>query len=93
MILPLSSRKIAPQDPLFLSVENDIGSGFKNYTLDEFLTDDEGIKLQYFAAYTTQQNGVAKPGQRAGLFAARHAARGNSPALARPVACRARAGP
>ena len=32
---------------------------FKNYTLDEILG-DEGIKHQYSAAYTPQQNGVAK---------------------------------
>jgi transposase InsO family protein len=32
---------------------------FKNYSLNEFLS-DAGIKHQYSAAYTLQQNGVAE---------------------------------
>ena len=35
----------------------------KNYTLDEFLS-DEGIKHQYSAPYTPQQNGVAERKKR-----------------------------
>ena len=41
-----------------LAIRSDNGSEFKNYTLDEFLS-EEGIRHQYFAAYTPQQNGVA----------------------------------
>lgn len=35
------------------------GSEFKNYTLNEFLS-EEGIRHQYSAPYTPQQNGVAE---------------------------------
>ena len=40
-------------------IRSDNGSEFKNYTLNDWLS-DEGIKHQYSAAYTPQQNGVAK---------------------------------
>ena len=40
-----------------LTIRSDNGTEFKNYTLDEFLS-DEGIKHQYSAPYTPQQNGV-----------------------------------
>ena len=36
-----------------LAIRSDNGTEFKNYTLDEFLS-DEGIKHQYSAAYTPQ---------------------------------------
>ena len=42
-----------------LAIRSDNGSEFKNYTLNDFLS-DEGIRHQYSAAYTPQQNGVAK---------------------------------
>jgi hypothetical protein len=42
-----------------LAIRSDNGSEFKNYTLNEFLS-DEGIHHQYSAAYTPQQNGVAE---------------------------------
>ena len=42
-----------------LKIRSDNGTEFKNYTLDEFLS-DEGIKHQYSAPYTPQQNGVAE---------------------------------
>jgi transposase InsO family protein len=42
-----------------LSIRSDNGSEFKNYTLNEFLS-EEGISHQYSAAYTPQQNGVAE---------------------------------
>ena len=42
-----------------LAIRSDNGSEFKNYTLDEFLS-EEGIRHQYSAAYTPQQNGVAE---------------------------------
>ena len=42
-----------------LMIRSDNGTEFKNYTLNEFLS-DEGIKHQYSAAYTPQQNGVAE---------------------------------
>ncbi|KAK1646900.1 hypothetical protein QYE76_064705, partial [Lolium multiflorum] len=40
-------------------IRSDNGSEFKNYTLNDFLS-DEGIRHQYSAAYTPQQNGVAE---------------------------------
>jgi transposase InsO family protein len=42
-----------------LAIRSDNGSEFKNYTLNGFLS-DEGIRHQYFATYTPQQNSVAK---------------------------------
>ena len=42
-----------------LIIRSDDGTEFKNYTLNDFLS-DEGIKHQYSAAYTPQQNGVAE---------------------------------
>ena len=53
-----------------LAIRSDNGTGFKNYTLDEFLG-DEGIKHQYFTAYTPQQNGVAERKNRTLIDAAR----------------------
>ena len=41
------------------AIRSDNGTEFKNYTMDEFLS-DEGIKHQYVVAYTPQQNGVAE---------------------------------
>src|SRR3954462_8309728 len=42
-----------------LAIRSDNGTEFKNYTLNEFLS-EEGIRHQYSAAYTPQQNGVAE---------------------------------
>ena len=42
-----------------LAIRSDNGTEFKNYTVEEFLS-DEGIKHQYSTPYTPQQNGVAK---------------------------------
>src|SRR3954470_2618187 len=42
-----------------LTIRSDNDTEFKNYTLDEFLS-DEGIKHQYSAPYTPQQNSVAE---------------------------------
>jgi hypothetical protein len=42
-----------------LAIRSDNGSEFKNCTLNEFLS-EEGIRHQYSAAYTPQQNGVAE---------------------------------
>ncbi|KAK1662989.1 hypothetical protein QYE76_051148 [Lolium multiflorum] len=44
---------------LIMAIRSDNGSEFKNYTLNDFLS-DEGISHQYSAAYTPQQNGVAE---------------------------------
>src|SRR4051812_21125934 len=41
-----------------MAIRSENGTEFKNYTRNEFLS-DEGIKHQYSAAYTPQQNGVA----------------------------------
>ena len=51
-----------------MDVSND--TEFKNYTLDEFLS-DEGIKHQYAAPYNPQQNGVAERKNRTSMDAAR----------------------
>src|ERR1041385_2317108 len=53
-----------------LAIRSDNNTEFKNYTLDEFLG-DEGIKHQYSAAYTPQQNGVAERKNRILIDAAR----------------------
>jgi hypothetical protein len=42
-----------------LAIRSDNGSEFKNYSLNGFLN-DEGIRHQYYTAYTPQQNGVAE---------------------------------
>ena len=42
-----------------LTIRSDNGTEFKNYTLNGFLS-EEGIRHQYSAAYTPQQNGVAE---------------------------------
>ena len=42
-----------------MAIRSDNDSEFKNYTLNDFLS-DEGIRHQYSAAYTPQQNGVAE---------------------------------
>ena len=42
-----------------MAIRSDNGTEFKNYTMDEFLS-DEGIKHQFSVAYTPQQNGVAE---------------------------------
>ena len=46
-------------DKDILAIRSDNCSEFKNYTLEEFLS-DEGIEHQYSAPYTPQQNGVAE---------------------------------
>ncbi|KAK1615955.1 hypothetical protein QYE76_021472 [Lolium multiflorum] len=43
---------------LIMAIRSDNGSEFKNYTINDFLS-DEGIRHQY-SAYTPQQNGVAE---------------------------------
>ena len=53
-----------------LVIRSDNGSEFKNYTLNGFLS-DEGIRHQYSAAYTPQQNGVAERKNRTLLDMAR----------------------
>ncbi|KAK1611593.1 hypothetical protein QYE76_035266, partial [Lolium multiflorum] len=41
------------------AIRTDNGTEFKNYTMQEFV-DDEGIKHEFSAPYTPQQNGVVK---------------------------------
>ncbi|KAK1687097.1 hypothetical protein QYE76_047945 [Lolium multiflorum] len=41
------------------TIRTDNGTEFKNYTMQEFV-DDEGIKHEFSAPYTTQQNGVVE---------------------------------
>jgi transposase InsO family protein len=40
-------------------IRSDNGSEFKNLQVEEFL-EEEGIKHEFFAPYTPQQNGVVK---------------------------------
>jgi transposase InsO family protein len=40
-------------------IQSDNGTEFKNYTLNDFLS-DEGIRHQYSTPYTPQQNIVAE---------------------------------
>jgi transposase InsO family protein len=40
-------------------IQSDNGTKFKNYTLNDFLS-DEGIRHQYSSTYTPQKNGVAE---------------------------------
>jgi transposase InsO family protein len=42
-----------------LTIRSGNDTEFKNYSLNEFLS-DAGIKHQYSATYTPQQNGVAE---------------------------------
>jgi transposase InsO family protein len=42
-----------------LTIRSDNDTEFKNYTLNEFLS-DEGIRYQYSTTYTPQQNGVVE---------------------------------
>jgi hypothetical protein len=53
-----------------LTIRSDNGTEFKNYSLNEFLS-DAGIKHHYSAAYTPQQNGVAERKKRTLMDAAR----------------------
>ena len=53
-----------------MAIRSDNGSEFKNYTLNEFLS-EEGIRHQYSAPYTPQQNGVAERKNRTLLDMAR----------------------
>jgi transposase InsO family protein len=53
-----------------LTIRSDNGTEFKNYSLNEFLS-DAGIKHQYFTAYTPQQNGFAERKNRTLMDAAR----------------------
>ncbi|KAK1609128.1 hypothetical protein QYE76_032801 [Lolium multiflorum] len=53
-----------------LAIRSDNGSEFKNYTLNDFLS-DEGIIHQYSAAYTPQQNGVAERKNQTLMYMAR----------------------
>jgi hypothetical protein len=46
-----------------LMIPSDNGTEFKNYTLNDFLS-DEGIRHQYSSPYTPQQNGLAEQKNR-----------------------------
>jgi transposase InsO family protein len=65
------SKQVQHQHNLpILVIRSDNGSEFKNYTLNDFLG-EEGIRHQYSAAYTPQQNGVAERKNRTLLDMAR----------------------
>jgi transposase InsO family protein len=53
-----------------LTIRSDNGTEFKNYSLNEFLS-DAGIKHQYSAAYTPQQNEVVERKNQTLMDAAR----------------------
>ena len=54
------SKEVQRQHDLpILVIRSDNGSEFKNYTLNDFVS-EEGIHHPYSAAYTPQQNGVAE---------------------------------
>ncbi|KAK1692301.1 hypothetical protein QYE76_008998 [Lolium multiflorum] len=53
------ATEVRQHNLLIMAIRSDNGSEFKNYTLNDFLS-DEGIRHQYSAAYTPQQNGVAE---------------------------------
>ena len=58
-IIDFSNEAQCQHNVPILVIRSDNGSEFKNYTLNEFLS-EEGIRHQYSAAYTPQQNGVAE---------------------------------
>jgi len=51
-------------------IRSDNGSEFKNTSIEEFL-DEEGIKYEFSAPYTPQQNGVVERKNRTRIEAAR----------------------
>jgi transposase InsO family protein len=51
------------------TIQSDNGTEFKNYTLNDFLS-DEGICHQYSSPYTPQQNGVAERKNRTLMYMA-----------------------
>ena len=58
-VIDFTNQVQRQHDKTILAIRSDNGTEFKNYTLSEFLS-DEGIKHQYSAAYTPQQNGAAE---------------------------------
>ena len=58
-VIEFSNEAQCQHTAKILSIRSDTGTEFKNYILDEFIG-DEGIKHQYSAAYTPQQNGLAE---------------------------------
>jgi len=69
-VIKFSNEVQRQREAKIMMIRSDNGTEFKNYTLDEFLS-DEGIKHQYSAAYTPQQNGVAERKNRTPMDAAR----------------------
>jgi transposase InsO family protein len=69
-VIDFTNQVQRQHDKTILAIRSDNGTEFKNYTLSEFLS-DEGIKHQYSAAYTPQQNGVAERKNRTLMDAAR----------------------
>jgi transposase InsO family protein len=57
-------------DAKIIAISSDNGTEFKNYTPNEFFS-EEGIARQYSTPYTPQQNGVAERKNRALIHAAR----------------------
>ena len=53
-IIDFANEAQRQHDAKILTIRSDNGTEFKNYTLDEFLSDD-GIKHQYSAPYTLQK--------------------------------------
>lgn len=69
-VIDFANEAQRQHDAKILMIRSDNGTEFKNYTLDEFLG-DEGIKHQYSAPYTPQQNGVVERKNLTLMYAAR----------------------
>ena len=69
-IIDFANQVQRQHNTTILMIRSDNGTEFKNYTLDELLS-DEGIKHQYSTPYTPQQNGVAERKNRTLMDAAR----------------------
>ena len=69
-VIDFSNEVQRQNNKMIKAIRSDNGSEFKNYTLNEFLS-EEGIRHQYSAPYTPQQNGVAERKNRTLLDMAR----------------------
>jgi transposase InsO family protein len=70
IFIDFATEVLRQHNLLIMAIRSDNSSEFKNYTLNGFLS-DEGIRHQYSAAYTPQQNGVVERKNRTLLDMAR----------------------
>ena len=59
MVIDFTNLVQRKHDAKILAIRSDNSTEFKNYTLDEFLS-EEGFAHQYSTPYTPQQNGVTR---------------------------------